>query len=301
MKKEQIRYYLVEYCGILKYEYNTLEDLKLAFDRIRRYNDREKEPFIIGNMTYKVEDGMYVLYAHMYNKLKEKSTISELDDYTSQYTEKELIKELYDKFRLADPDKTTNKKCYYPDINIAYFADNSIKKNSDIIKRIKYIPVLYKDDRKYLNLEDPKYIEKCLEYYAINGNFEFFEELSKEYIYNKSVSDKLIELNDTIRHVKSGEYGSMMLFYVSYELFALLKYETKNGIVLKDEHGKCQISRRRLRDFGFFIKNFKSKNNKIPTRYSYTNDETKLRELESIREELLKLKSLEQSELKLKK
>ena len=97
MKKEQIRYYLVEYCGILKYEYNTLEDLNITLDRIRRYNDREKEPFIIGNMTYKVEDGMYVLYAHMYNKLKVSGVLIECGFLSNKIEREKLQSEEYQK------------------------------------------------------------------------------------------------------------------------------------------------------------------------------------------------------------
>ena len=164
MKKEQKSYYLVEYCGPYRSVYNSIDEVNAVLDEIRKYNRRKNERYIIGNANYEEVNGKYVLIAHLYNKLLPKSTISELDNYTKEFNERELIINLFDKFRIVDETKTRTKKGYYPDINIAYFED----------KKLKYIPVLYKDDIKYL---DRDYIFRCIDYHCYHNDITFFEEL----------------------------------------------------------------------------------------------------------------------------
>ena len=178
MKKELKRYFLVEYCGAIQSKYDTYQELLDVFEEVRKYNRRKTSRYITGNMTYEKVDGKYVLTAHLYNKLLPKSTISDLDRYTEQFDERGLIVDLFDKFRIINEDQTTTKIGYYPDINIAYFEDDNDHENQKdkdgrrLFRKIKYIPVLYNDDMKFLNIS---YIEKCLTYHAMEYDLEFFE------------------------------------------------------------------------------------------------------------------------------
>ena len=50
----------------------------------------------------------------------------------------------------------------------------------------------------------------------------------------------------------------------------------KDGTYVRNRKGGYQLSRRRMRDFGFFVKNFDSNSFKSPLRYNHTNNHDKL-------------------------
>ena len=82
-------------------------------------------------------------------------TISEIDNFTKSFDEEGLIEYL--------KNQTKTKEGFKPDINICYFENkNSVdEKPGDIHyeRRIKYIPILYQEDKKYL---DKNFIKNCL-------------------------------------------------------------------------------------------------------------------------------------------
>ena len=285
MKKEQNRYYLVEYATKLTKVYNTREELDIAIDNIRKYNNRKNEEFIVGNMTATLKDNKYYLDFHLYIKLMPKTTISQIDNFTSNYSEKELIVELKDKIKSIYKENTKNNTPYYPDINIAYFEEKNIENNNDYtFRRIKYIPVLYKDDLQYL---DTKFISNCINYHAMKKDYKYFEGLIEELKYSHSVSKYLEELEETLREVKYNNLACGNLYYVTNNLYkAYIIERAKDGSILRDNNGSYQCSRRRLRDFGFYTKNYESNKIKRPTMYNYSNNHEKQRELQSILSEL---------------
>ena len=138
MKKEQKRYFLVEYLGYKKVEYNTKEEVLKALDDTRKYNNRKSSRCIAGNITCEYVNGKYIFIGHYYRKLREKSTISELDNYTSIFYEKGLIKELYPRLVTANPDNNKEGNYIYPDINIAFFEEKDF--NVELIN----LPVLWR-------------------------------------------------------------------------------------------------------------------------------------------------------------
>ena len=299
MKKEQNRYYLVEYARSETKHYNTREELDKALDDIRKYNNRQKESYLIGNMSV-VENNGFELTTNLYHKLSKRLSISAIDSVTSKYTENELVIALSKRLRSIYPEYTDNKP-FYPDINIAYFEDRDEKDRDDnLIRRIKYIPVLYKNDLDYVNV---KKVRNMLEDHANNVDIDFFEALVEEYKQNRSVDKELDDLLIAIDRVKNLRYATDNLFYASVNLYnALILEVDKYGNYELDDKGYVQKSRRRLRDFGFFIKNYNSKNYKSTKEYNYKNNKEKIEYFKRIREELIKrnAKNME-AELKLTK
>ena len=299
MKKETKRYFLVEYIGVRRIEFDTEEDIERNIENVRKYNNRKTPDFIVGNMTVKEENGKYVLYANIYKKLREKSTISDLDNYTSTFDEKGLIKNVYDKLITANEDKNVAKTSYYPDINIAYFEDKNMDERDETIRRIKYIPVLYEEDKKYLS---ESYIEKCISFHAEKKDYEFFRNMIETFKYNRSCNEELNKLDFAIVGVKYKGYNPSSLTYASMRLYRRLIIEkAKDGSNIRNYNGGYQISRRRQRDFGFFIKNYNSPIIKKATAYTYLDSTTKLKEMKALREEILKQRNEMGKQLTLKK
>ena len=282
MKKEQKRYFLVEYVSKLTKVYNSKEELETAVDEIRKYNNRKTVPYIIGNMNASFLKDKYYLTFHVYNKLIPKSTISEIDELTKDYNDNDLIVALKDNIMSLNPDNTKDKKPIYPDINIAYFEDKNMEDRNDdyTFGRIKYIPVLYQDDIKYL---DGSFICNCISYHASISDYKFFEGILKEFRYSHSCAKYLDQLQKTLEDVKYNGLANMNLYYDCVNLYRAYTIEReKDGSLARDNSGNCLYSRRRLRDFGFYVKNYECKIVKKPTMYNYSNNYEKQRQLQSI-------------------
>ena len=301
MKKEKKRYYLIEYCGIRRHEYNTEEELNEALERIRKYNNRKTAKYIVGNMKCSKSEDHYVLYANLYRKITQKSTISELDKFTSQFDEKELISYLYDKLISANPKNNKAKTCLYPDINIAYFEDKNKEERGSILRRIKYIPVLYKDDKKYMDMQ---YISNCIANHCDTSypiDYDFFRGLFFEFCEYRSCGEELDKLINITNKVQFSGYNPNELYFAAMDLYRELIFEReKDGSIIRDDNGRYQVSERRLRDFGFFVKNYNSTTYKNAMSYSYANNSSKLAEMKALRAEILSLREGQQLEMKLK-
>ena len=301
MKKEKKRYYLIEYCGVRRHEYDTEEELNDALERLRKYNNRKTSKYIVGNMKYNKTEDHYVLYANIYHKLTQKSTISDLDNFTSQFNEKELISVLYDKLISANPNNNKARSCQYPDINIAYFEDKNKEERGNLIRRIKYAPVLYSEDTKYMDMQ---YISKCIANHCDSSypiDYDFFRSMFFEFNNYLSCAEELDKLLRIVNKVQFAGYNPNELYYAAMNLYKKLIFEReKDGSVIRDNNGRYQVSERRLRDFGFFVKNYNSTTYKNAMSYSYANNNAKLNEMKSIREEILSLREGKQLKMTLK-
>ena len=91
MEKEQKRYYLVEYCGTKEKILGSREEVDKVLEDIRLYNNRKTSKYLCGNITVEYIAGKFKLVSHIYHKLTPRSKISELDEKTSQLSERELI------------------------------------------------------------------------------------------------------------------------------------------------------------------------------------------------------------------
>ena len=296
MKKEQKRYLLVEYYTARDKEYNSIDEVNHVLDEIRKYNKRKKTHFIVGNITLEEKkDGKVILHSHIYNKLENWMTISELDNMTSVLDEHELILKYRDKLKRIY--ELAGTPAYYPDINIAYFEEPNPDENEEqILKGIKYIPVLYKDSVQYM---DQDYVFRCISEHSNSKDFEFFEKMYETFTTSHNADNELDNLKRSIDRVKFQGYNTYDLYYAGCALYKGLVVEReKDGSITRDEKGKYQISRRRTRDFGFFIKNYGSSKTKTPMGYSYSVGKKRIEALKKIREEIDEIRQKEIEERK---
>lgn len=280
--KELKRYYLVEYVNTREKIVDTKEETQVILEIINKFNKSKKNNYLYGNVTITKEDDGYHVNSHLYHKLTDRSTITDLDNLTSEFNEKELI----NKFKNI----TKTKKEYIPDINIAYFdaQDKKDLKENKLYyyNRIKYIPVLYKDDLCYL---DGEFVEKCLQFHTNNYDYSFFQALANEFCSYRVVGEQISEIYSTVNNVKDKHYDKQLLFRSAYNLYKGFIYERdKNGKYKRDENGEYIISRRRQRDFGLFIKNYKMRNEKriSPLKYNKGLSEEGKKSLYNLRDEM---------------
>jgi hypothetical protein len=169
---EKRMYYLVSYCGTREKKIETYLEYNKFLEEMKNYSCKSKNNYLMGNATCEHRpDGMYIV-AHYYKKLNfhklldpksrrtAASTISEILDFTTSFSSKEELASFFG-------DEAITIKGYVPDINIAYNEDNSKtpKKDRKYDRRIKYLQVMYKndkdilkDDRRFFSLE---FIKKC--------------------------------------------------------------------------------------------------------------------------------------------
>ena len=288
MSKELNRYTLVEYRGSTQRIFNSIEEYNEMLEKIKKHNKKANKKRYYGNIAKKIIDGKIYVTIHAYNKLTSKMPITKLDEFTSEFSE-ELLIELY-------KSKIETKEEYTPDINIAYFKekDKKEKTESDPDIRIKYTPVLYKEDLKYL---DKNYIFKYIKSKLEACDIDFFLDLADYFNPYKSKEVKEItgQLYDTIYNIKYNNLDIYSLYKITIKLFDALTIEVnKDGTYKKDSNGNKIINRKRLRDFGFFIKYY-DKGSKLPkpTIYNKENDydidkKRKLKEEKEQLENLLK-------------
>lgn len=261
MKKELKRYYLVEYYGERNTKLDTLDEVKEMIHKIKNYNNRKTSKFLLGNVQVEHIDNGYSLKAHIYRKFTEKSKISDIDDLTSKYTEKELIKLYEEKSKMADG--------ALPDINIAYLETKDKDETGKVKyeRGIKYIPVLYRDDLKYV---DKTYIRQCLYFHCSIKDYDFFTDLANEFSVHHFVGDEISKLYDVIDKCRNQKLSLNELYKAADNLYTkfILEYERDESLS-RDKNGKYIISRRRLRDFGFYIKNYNIRDSKIRSPYCY--------------------------------
>lgn len=265
MKEEKKRYFLIEYYGIpRKIVVSTKEEVKDVLKKVKNYNDRKNSKFLFGNIRVNHINGKYELIGHLYKKYTDRMTISELDNYTSKYTENELA--------LMNESESLMKDGYEPDINIAYMEtiNYNDKVNVRYERGIKYIPVLYKDDLKYM---DTNYIKKCIYFHCQTKDYEFFMDLANEFEAYHFVSDEISSLRTIIDRCANQGYDLIFLYRAATNLYKkfICEYE-KDESLTRLKNGSYQISRRRLRDFGFFVKNFNIRDSKVksPLKYNKT-------------------------------
>jgi hypothetical protein len=290
MKKETKRYLIVEYAGIKQRVYDTKEDLDKALDEMRKYNNRKTTKYICGNVDVQYSNGKYYVKFHVYNKLTEKNTISDIDNFTRNFNKGELAAYFILKSKM--------KNGYEPDINIAYFEskDATDEDSKPLLYGIKYIPVLYKEDMKYL---DDTYIKKCLRYHAEEIDIGFFKEMASEFCFHHVVADEVEKLYLYCDKVAHQGYDRISLYRVSFDLYQKLIYEReKDGSLLRDDKGGYQISARRKRDFAFFLKNYNSKKKVSPLRYNGSITKMMIDDLKKQREALLEKENIKSLKIK---
>ena len=279
MKKELNRYRLIEYLGTTTRVIHTQEEYEDILKKTDKYNNSKKSKYILGNITReKQSDGSYLVTIHVYNRLEPAMGITALDNLTSVGDEKDLIQKY--------AGKTKSREGYTPDIQIAYFEnkDAGAPETVHYDRRIKYIPVLYSEDKKFL---DQNYLRRCLKYHADKRDYGFFMELANTFCFHKNVEVDIEDLRIAIDRVRNQCYDSIFLYNAASILLrnVILEYD-KSGHILRDSEGKYEISRRRLRDFGFFIRDYNTVPRKIvsPVKYNQSLSTSKLEELRQEKE-----------------
>ena len=300
MKKETKRYFLVEYAGCRYKYFSTREEAEEMLKEVQKYNNRKSSSFILGNCTIQEDLGAFLLTGHYYNVLIPRSTISEIDDFTSQFTPEELLAYFQNKTKTSDG--------LIPDINVAYFEtpseaelaeeseknecvenneDNGEKKKKErIYIGIKYIPVMHKGDQKYMDLE---YIHKILDQYSKTKNITFFQKFAGNFKQYYTASKPVSDLFDECNNVENMEYmgfprsrlldvGKTVVDKVIYEQNRTHGYE-------RDECGRQIISRRRLRDIAIFLRDY-GVEKKEPTKYNESLLHVRLEALRKARREI---------------
>lgn len=262
-KKETKRYALVEYLGTVKREYSTKEEYQELLKTIEKYNNRKTHKHFYGNITAELKNGKISVTVHIYHRLTEKMGISDIDHFTEGFEEAELIE--YFK-------NVTASKSVEPDINICYFENKDAKDErigeEHFERRIKYLPILYKGDLPFL---DKTYIKKCLISHAKNNDYGFFKDLANEFAPYKVVSENIEELFSVIQKCQFEGCYQMEMANAAYRLYNNLIIERDSeGRIIRLKNGEYQISRRRQRDYGFFIRDYNmfDSRRKIPTRYN---------------------------------
>ena len=262
MKKEMKRYFLVEYYGNDRITtVDTKKEVEELLDEVRKYNNRKNSKFLFGNIKVTSRNDKYDLEAHLYRKYTDRMTISELDELTSSYTESDIIEMFKDKSLMIEG--------YKPDINIAYFETKDKDENGyrEYEKGVKYIPVLYKDDLKYM---DKQYIYNCLFFHASTLDYNFFRELANSFSLTHFVADEVSNLLEAVDLCENQNGDLNNLFYKATRLYDkyILEYE-KDESIKRDEKGKYIVSHRRQRDMGFFVKNYNIRESKKRSPYMY--------------------------------
>lgn len=183
MSEKVKRYSIVEYCGIVPNQEFENEEKYLRFLAAIKKINASSEDYFFGNVSSrKKKNGSYVASYHSYKRLTPKSFLKDLNEFTVQYTKKEL-KTLFEE-RLS----TENSKIY-----IIYFQTTDEDKENNIQMGIKALPIFYKEDQKYLTDE---YISKRLRTIAHNKDCAFIDKMCNAFLKIKKVQKNIKEVRE---------------------------------------------------------------------------------------------------------
>lgn len=305
-KEEKKRYFLCEYCGLdpraprIFYSKEGFEDflkkIKNANELLKKKTDSNEHlkncginQLFFGNVTYELENGRYIVYFHMYNRLTPRMTISEIDDLTSNKTEDEIIEKYRPYLRTTKPNK--------PDINIMYFEEKNKeeRKEKTPVIRIKYTPVLLKEDNRYMRRE---YIEESVKNMARMHDYTFFQKMANEFCFYHVVGDEIDNLRKYVDLCRRGEDYYFELSYHAMQLYdKLIKERKSDSKICRNDKAECLNSKRRIRDFGFFVRDYMLPEDKRinPMKYRYELTPRQL-EILKLKEEKKQIKQKQKAE-----
>ena len=294
MKEELNRYYLIEYQDTRDTIISSNEEYKKIVADAKKNNRSEKNKILIGNIErYTDRRGRVHVIEHLYNKLTPKSTISGILAVTTQYNEKDFKKKLANEGKLG----YSEEKGFYPDIYIIYKEEknrNEVdERNFDV--RFKCLPMMYKEDLKYLDLN---ILYNMISNFAHQYDYGFFKELANN--VRKSLKDKASLLYERVNDAQSKEYDRDLLdiamksvYYTARELVYEYVVDREKGTIARDEKGEILYSKRRILDIGNIIKYYKC----LPgTRISAVSRNTTITSKKN-RENLAKEKELEEQRI----
>ncbi len=287
MKKELKRYTLCEYCGEQKRYFDDYQDYQKLVIMLDKLNKSNKNQFYFGNISCEFSGGLYEVSIHIYNRLTPKMTISEIDALTSDKTEEEVIKKFKNLTRTVKP--------FTPDINIMYFEEKNEgeKDKKNVVKRVKYTPVLYKRDAHFM---DQQYIKNCIKYAASQHDINFFREMANEFCFHHIVSHEIEWIRRYVAGIEAGENYYKELKYMATCLYTkLIQERNADKTLCRNDKGETLISRRRLRDVGFFVRDYMIPLNEkhLPTKYNKQLTEKQLEKLREQEEKKLEKKKQE--------
>ena len=98
---------------------------------------------------------------------------------------------------------------------------------------------------------------KCIKYQLSVSDYDFFYDLIDRFSCNKVIEEDIEKLRIAINNIKNGIGTHEDIYNIVFKLYDHLVYERdKNSKLIRDENGCILKSRRRIRDFGFFVKNY---------------------------------------------
>lgn len=249
MKKETKRYSLLEYLGKTKRVVSTEKEYDEFVDFVKRWNKRVTSSMYFGNISKENVGNNIELTVHIYKRLTPPSTISDLTNEHINYNSRKELLEFY----------RTKTEYYNPDVYIGYFETKNATGNKEEDKkrrdvRIKALPIIYEPDKKYL---EDSYIKKCLITHANNSDVGFFMDMCNEFCEHRVLGDRIDEMRSCINKVRYEGLDPFMLSVRAMEIYyALIREVDGTGRLLRDSNGKYEISMRRKRDFGTFIRDY---------------------------------------------
>ena len=107
--------------------------------------------------------------------------------------------------------------------------------------------------------------------HAKSLDYDFFKSLANEFCLYRVVIENIENLFEIVDKCRFQGYDPMYMAEYAYRLFNNLIVERDSeGRIIRLSNGDYQISRRRLRDFGFFIRDYNMPDSKrvLPTRYN---------------------------------
>ena len=102
-------------------------------------------------------------------------------------------------------------------------------------------------------------------------DYDFFKALANEFCIYRVVEENIEDLFGMVEKCRFQGNDPMYMAEYAYRLFNNLIVERDSeGRIIRLSNGEYQISRRRLRDFGFFIRDYNMPDSRrvVPTRYN---------------------------------
>ena len=196
------RYSIIQDANIeTRYPSNKTE-LDILLKKIKSYNGKKTNPLFCGNVNIEnYYNGSYIVDIKKYKKITMPSTLQELDEFTTSLDNSARLKEMYN---------VKSERSLY----IGYRNQNDIKK----------LPILYKDDKKYIQVEYVRneFIKRC---FQLDFIYDIFNDKFINSLRNKKLYEQLDILMATKEKIKANVYNIDMIISPAHSVFREIIYK----------------------------------------------------------------------------
>ena len=245
VKNKPKKYFIVQYDRKTIRIFKTEEEYEEMIKIIKKNNSNPSSALLFSNVKKEYnEKGEIVATISVYAKIKDRSSLEDIDEETMNIRSMYEFLEIYGHLR--------RNNLYYPEILSfgarTYKDENGMQTKYDVGSHTDRL--FFKNDRIYMNPKTPAYVINAA---SQENNIQFFTDLANSFSTYPNATDACISCKKAINFYKQNGFFTTRLWHEGKNIFENTVYKKKNNKFLIDENGKKILDYKPRRNFADFL------------------------------------------------